>query len=359
MSRYSGVDFDLNNSKWIGEFDYFGKDLFCGYWNTEIDAARAVNQKCIELEIPLKNPSLGEIKPAQQPPRKTRYNCVIWDDQEQKWHATFEHKGLTLSIGYFTSDYNAAREINLKCQELGIEPRNPQLQVASRHYNSSDGNGDSGTNGNGESHHNGYDNGNGLNGYDNNGHDNGNSLNGYDNGNGLNGHDNGLNGHFLSSNGNEKTSSGNGRFSSSNDKNHSSSGDNGNGYDNGNGLNGHDTNGHNDNGNGFNGYNGHVENGNGYSNSSENGLDMGESSMESLSIDPTANPPENWEAEMEALMQQLQDRNRILHEQKRQMKEKDETVQTNQNALEEAKTQIQEQKTEIEKQDEILNNLQN
>ena len=35
------------------------KNIFCGYFPTELEAAQAINWKCVELNIALKNPEAG------------------------------------------------------------------------------------------------------------------------------------------------------------------------------------------------------------------------------------------------------------------------------------------------------------
>ena len=34
------------------------KNIYCGSFSTELEAAQAVNTKCVELDIPLKNPEI-------------------------------------------------------------------------------------------------------------------------------------------------------------------------------------------------------------------------------------------------------------------------------------------------------------
>ena len=35
-----------------------GEDYYCGYFSTELEAGHAVNAKCVELGIPIKNPHI-------------------------------------------------------------------------------------------------------------------------------------------------------------------------------------------------------------------------------------------------------------------------------------------------------------
>ena len=60
-SKYVCVNFDVTTGKWFGRVWHkkVKKHMYCGHFNNEFDCAIAVNQKCLELNIPLKN-YLGE-----------------------------------------------------------------------------------------------------------------------------------------------------------------------------------------------------------------------------------------------------------------------------------------------------------
>lgn len=44
-SKYKGVSFRKRSNKWIAAFRFDGKPYYCGVWDTEEDAARAVDKK--------------------------------------------------------------------------------------------------------------------------------------------------------------------------------------------------------------------------------------------------------------------------------------------------------------------------
>lgn len=44
-SRYKGVSFRIKSGKWIAAFQYNGIRHYCGMWDSEEDAARAVDKK--------------------------------------------------------------------------------------------------------------------------------------------------------------------------------------------------------------------------------------------------------------------------------------------------------------------------
>jgi len=44
-SRHKGVSFNKKSGKWLGAFLFEGRRYYCGLWNNEDDAARAVDKK--------------------------------------------------------------------------------------------------------------------------------------------------------------------------------------------------------------------------------------------------------------------------------------------------------------------------
>lgn len=44
-SKYKGVSFQKKSGMWVGAFQYDGKRHYCGMWDSEDDAARAVDKK--------------------------------------------------------------------------------------------------------------------------------------------------------------------------------------------------------------------------------------------------------------------------------------------------------------------------
>ena len=57
--RFVGVHFDNSRSKYVGQTTHEGKHYWCGYFSNELETAQAVNLKCVELDIPLKNQEVG------------------------------------------------------------------------------------------------------------------------------------------------------------------------------------------------------------------------------------------------------------------------------------------------------------
>ena len=58
-SKYLGVHWNKKKKKWEANFGHNGQRDYIGNFENEEDAAKAVNLKCQELNIPLKNSSVG------------------------------------------------------------------------------------------------------------------------------------------------------------------------------------------------------------------------------------------------------------------------------------------------------------
>ena len=54
-----GVSFDKRASKYRAQITHNQQNYYCGNFLNELEAAQAVNAKCVELDIPLKNPEVG------------------------------------------------------------------------------------------------------------------------------------------------------------------------------------------------------------------------------------------------------------------------------------------------------------
>jgi len=59
-THYKGVCWNKKASKWQAYVYASGKRYYAGYFLNELDAAHAVNAQCDELEIPRRNPNIGD-----------------------------------------------------------------------------------------------------------------------------------------------------------------------------------------------------------------------------------------------------------------------------------------------------------
>ena len=58
FSKYACVHYVSKYNKFRASITFDGHKIHIGYFYTEEEAARAVNQKCLELGIPIKNPTI-------------------------------------------------------------------------------------------------------------------------------------------------------------------------------------------------------------------------------------------------------------------------------------------------------------
>ena len=65
QTKFTGVYVDKSGSKYNTGFNHEKKNYYCGRFLNPLEAAQAVNAKCVELNIPMKNPEVGlpESKP--------------------------------------------------------------------------------------------------------------------------------------------------------------------------------------------------------------------------------------------------------------------------------------------------------
>jgi hypothetical protein len=59
----------------------------------------------------------------------SKYIGVHWDKNSKKWQAAISHNGKRYNIGYFEIEEDAAKAVNLKCQEINITLKNTCVGV--------------------------------------------------------------------------------------------------------------------------------------------------------------------------------------------------------------------------------------
>jgi len=131
-SKYKGVTWNKNDKKWYAYLYLGSKKYIRGTWyDTELDAAKRVNQLCDEWQIKRKNPDVDAM-----PIRKTKtstvsqYRGVIWAQKDRRWLATvYMGKNKKYYGGYFCGEVEAAKKVNQICDGLGIEQKNPEVNM--------------------------------------------------------------------------------------------------------------------------------------------------------------------------------------------------------------------------------------
>merc|ERR1719483_329413 len=130
-SKYHAVSWHSKKRKWQAQFKINGQNIWCGTHALEIDAARAVNERCDALGIERKNPTVNVLsKKEKRPPSPTgssRYVAVYLVKESGKWRAHFSYKKKKHSCGTHLSEIDAAHAVNRKCDELGIARKNPKI----------------------------------------------------------------------------------------------------------------------------------------------------------------------------------------------------------------------------------------
>merc|ERR1712034_64745 len=104
-----------------------------GYFKDELDAAKKVNQLCEENGIPLKNPEIGSIpnqhcnKRAEKREKTSQFKGVHWHKVKKKWFVQVLTKDGRKFGGIFDDELDAAKRVNLLCEEHGITAKNPEI----------------------------------------------------------------------------------------------------------------------------------------------------------------------------------------------------------------------------------------
>jgi hypothetical protein len=131
-SHYVGVRWNDECKKWYASLHANGKHHYCGLYEHEGDAARAVNAKCGELDIPHKNKGLGIIeirKKNKRSSRKSAYKGIYWVEKSQSWQVKIKYQKKLHSGGTFQDEYLAAQAANLLCVKLNIPQKNAAIGV--------------------------------------------------------------------------------------------------------------------------------------------------------------------------------------------------------------------------------------
>lgn len=134
-SHYVGVRWNDECKKWYASLHANGKHHYCGLYEHEGDAARAVNAKCGELDIPHKNKGLGIIqirkknKQIRRSSRKSAYKGIYWVEKSQSWQVKIKYQKKLHSGGTFQDEYLAAQAANLLCVKLQIPQKNAEIGV--------------------------------------------------------------------------------------------------------------------------------------------------------------------------------------------------------------------------------------
>merc|ERR1712034_133575 len=120
-SQFKGVYWHKQSRQWCAHLNLKRRIQKCGgYFNDELDAAKAVNQLCEELQISPYNPEVTGMP--NQPKGKeklSQYKGVYWDKKGERWMVLIFFKGQKRKYGgRFKNELDAAKRANQLCEEL-------------------------------------------------------------------------------------------------------------------------------------------------------------------------------------------------------------------------------------------------
>jgi len=130
QSKYKNVYFHQSSKQyWIPRVHFQHKYHNFGCFQTEEEAARAVNKKCKEFGIKEKNPEyLFDESYVKTTKYKSKFKCLsLHNSHAIHWLAVLYIDKKMLRLGYFKNEKDAARAVDKKCMELGMEPLNREL----------------------------------------------------------------------------------------------------------------------------------------------------------------------------------------------------------------------------------------
>jgi len=130
-SQYKGVSWQKETGLWRVQISANGQ-TYGGRFKEELDAAKRVNQLCVEMDIPLQNPKIGCAIPTQQYQKRqktSQYKGVYWHKETGNWYAYVNLKGGKRKFcGCFKIELDAAKAVNQLCKEMKVPPQNPGIR---------------------------------------------------------------------------------------------------------------------------------------------------------------------------------------------------------------------------------------
>jgi len=130
-SKYTGVSWHENRKKWRAQLAYNHKKYNGGYFDKEEDAAMSINLLCDKYEVERKNPTI-DIKlfePYQAQILSSQYNAVYWNEDKKRWQVQLTYNKKRFFGGLFDNEKHAAMKVNLLCDKLGIQRKNPMIDI--------------------------------------------------------------------------------------------------------------------------------------------------------------------------------------------------------------------------------------
>jgi len=128
-SQYEGVYWHRSLGTWIVHFLENGKINYGGLFNNELDAAKKVNQLCVEAGIPPKNPGINAIQNQElQIENTSTCTYIPWQLPKNGRHGRYKIKKYNGRL--FDNEKHVAMSVNLNCDECNIERKNSMIDVS-------------------------------------------------------------------------------------------------------------------------------------------------------------------------------------------------------------------------------------
>jgi len=130
-SKYLNVRWSKRKKVWRAQLTLRKKTHDLGAFETEVEAAIAINDLCRSLKIPLRNPqaeSITNTNPQPERNKSSKYVNVCWSKRIKAWRAELTLRKHTHDLGVFETELEAALAINDLCRSLKIPIRNPQAE---------------------------------------------------------------------------------------------------------------------------------------------------------------------------------------------------------------------------------------
>jgi len=132
LSNYKGVSWHEQAGKWCVLISLKKqKQKYGGLFKDELDAAKRVNQICVEMGIPSKNPEISAVpnQDYQKHKKTSKYVGIHWHKHNRKWVVQLRAKGEQKYCGVFKDEVDAAQRANQVCENLGISLLNPAISA--------------------------------------------------------------------------------------------------------------------------------------------------------------------------------------------------------------------------------------
>jgi len=149
ISKYKCISWSHIPKSWHGSIRHNGRHIYVKQSRCEVEVALAINEKCNELGIALKNPSVEAYRKIYEASKKpgtkfdpedlhkikrsddfptSLYRNVYWDKTRNQWTASISFEGRRYYLRGFLTDKEAAEALYRKCRELGFQPKNLHVE---------------------------------------------------------------------------------------------------------------------------------------------------------------------------------------------------------------------------------------